>query len=109
MSRTGLLRTRVWLTRAWLTVALLLGTLPVPAPAQAQDLRDLHLNALPGRDGPLVIVECAIEEDPRIVLIALDDSGVTNGALPGQPLQLGFGPDEGGTRFAVVLPAEGPR
>ena len=47
MSRTGLLRTRVWLTRAWLTVALLLGTLPVPAPAQAQDLRDLHLNALP--------------------------------------------------------------
>ncbi|MCB1395315.1 MAG: hypothetical protein H6898_10885 [Rhodobacter sp.] len=69
----------------------------------------LHLNALPGRDGPLVIVECAIEEDPRIVLIALDDSGVTNGALPGQPLQLGFGPDEGGTRFAVVLPAEGPR
>ncbi len=67
----------------------------------------LHLKPLPGRDDALVIVECAIVEDPRIVLIALDDTGLTAGAQPGTVLRLGFAPDEGEAHFATVLSLEG--
>ncbi len=66
----------------------------------------VHLQPLPGRDGPLVIVEAALHEDPRIVLIALDETGITETALPGAALRLGFGPVEGSHRFAMVLPPE---
>lgn len=76
--------------------------------AQLKGRSVVHLQPLPGREGPLVIAECAIEEDPCLVLIALDETGVTAAAAPGARLRLGFGPDEGGTRFAVVLPLEDP-
>lgn len=64
----------------------------------------VHLQPLPGRDGPLVIVECAVVEDPRIVLIALDEAGVTDHAAPGARFRLHFPPVESGARFATVLP-----
>ncbi len=66
----------------------------------------LHLRPLPDHEGPLVIVECALAEDPRIVLIALDQNGCTEMAAPGTPLQLHFPPTEGDTRFAVVQSTE---
>jgi hypothetical protein len=64
----------------------------------------LHLQPLPGRDGPLVIVECAVAEDPRIVLIALDESGVTENARPGSPFTVIFPATEEGACFATVQP-----
>ncbi|PTX03002.1 hypothetical protein DDE23_08760 [Pararhodobacter aggregans] len=67
----------------------------------------LHLQPLPGRSGPLVIVEAALVEDPRIVLVALDESGCTAEAPPGTPLRLGFAAPDDGTRFLIVLSAEG--
>ncbi len=74
--------------------------------AQLKGRSVVHLQPLPGREGPLVIVEAALHEDPRIVLIALDEAGVTETALPGAALRLGFGPVEGAHRFAVVLAPE---
>lgn len=66
----------------------------------------LHLQPLPGRTGPLTLVECAVLEDPRIVLIALDELGCTDGAPPDVVFHLGFSPAQGDTHFAVVLPPE---
>jgi Predicted nucleic-acid-binding protein containing a Zn-ribbon len=66
----------------------------------------LHLPVFPGREGSLAIAECALEEDPRIVLIALDEGRVTESMAPGAPLQLTFPATAEGARFAVVQAPE---
>lgn len=62
----------------------------------------LHLAGLPGREPPVVIAECVVEEASDITLIALDEDGVTSELAPGAVLRLGFRPDPNGWSYAVV-------
>ncbi len=66
----------------------------------------LHLDAVPGHEPPLTIVECAVEEAPHILLIALDEDDGTVSLRPGDPLRISFRPDPNGWSYAAVEGAE---
>lgn len=62
----------------------------------------LHVPGLPGRKPPVAIVECAVEEAPGIVLVALDETGTTRTLAPGAPLQMEFREDPNGWSYVVA-------
>ena len=64
----------------------------------------IHIPALPGMEPPITVVECAVQEDRRIRLIALDVDGTTDGLMPGDRLGIGFATEENGYSYAVVKP-----
>jgi uncharacterized OB-fold protein len=64
----------------------------------------LHLSGLPGREPPLTIAECAVEEEPRVVLIALDPLDVTRALAPGAAVTLTFRAEENGWSYPEVSP-----
>ncbi|MDY6858831.1 MAG: zinc ribbon domain-containing protein [Pseudomonadota bacterium] len=57
---------------------------------------DVHLPALPGREGPICIVECALAEDPRTVIAMLDETGSVRGCAPDTPLTISMRMDANG-------------
>ncbi|WP_198670774.1 Zn-ribbon domain-containing OB-fold protein [Oceanicella sp. SM1341] len=65
----------------------------------------LHLPALPGHPPPLVVVECAVAEEPAVMLVALDPEGISERLPPGAALRLGFATEANGQAYAVVAGA----
>ncbi|GEO87049.1 MULTISPECIES: Zn-ribbon domain-containing OB-fold protein [Alphaproteobacteria] len=63
---------------------------------------DNHLAVLAGYERPLCIVECAIEEDPGAVIIALDEAGSVRNCSPDAPLRIGFSADQNGWSYPCV-------
>ena len=57
---------------------------------------DIHLPALPGREGPICIVECTLAEDPRTVIAMLDETGSVRGCAPDTPLTISMHMDANG-------------
>ena len=55
-----------------------------------------RLPALPGREGPICIVECALAEDPRTVIAMLDETGSVRGCAPDTPLTISMRMDANG-------------
>lgn len=66
----------------------------------------IHITAIPGREPPVTTVEVTLAEDPRAVLVALDEDGVVDGLAPDAPLTIAFVPDPNGWSFPVVRPAQ---
>jgi len=65
----------------------------------------LHIPGYPGQEMPATLVQCAIEEDPRILLVALDADDVTASLAPGAPARIGFRTDADGS-YAIVMPEQ---
>lgn len=65
----------------------------------------IHIAAIPGRDGPITVVEATLAEDERAVLIALDETGAAQTLAPDAPLLIGFQDDPNGFAYPVVTPA----
>lgn len=63
----------------------------------------LHIPGYPGQEMPATLAQCAIEEDPRILLVALDADDVTASLAPGAPVRIGFRTDADGS-YAIVMP-----
>lgn len=68
----------------------------------------LHIPAYPGQKTPYTLVEVALVEDPKYVLIARDQNGVTNGLTPNAPIRIAYAKDADGAVLATVH-AEDPQ
>jgi uncharacterized protein len=67
----------------------------------------LHVAAFNGQSLPAVLVECAIEEEPRVVLVANDPDDSTLGLPPGASVRIGFSvTGDEMTPLARVLPGD---
>lgn len=65
----------------------------------------LHIPGYPGQEMPATLVQCSIEEDPRILLVALDVDGITASLAPGEPVRIGFRTDADGA-YTIVMPEQ---
>jgi len=63
---------------------------------------DIHLPALPGREPPICIAECALAEDPRTVIAMLDETGSVRGCAPDTPLIISAQQDNNGWGYPQV-------
>jgi hypothetical protein len=54
---------------------------------------------------PATLVQCSIEEDPRVLLVALDIDDVTASLAPGEPVRIEFRTDTDGA-YAIVMPEQ---
>ncbi|MBF9033230.1 hypothetical protein HKCCE2091_03180 [Rhodobacterales bacterium HKCCE2091] len=68
----------------------------------------LHVPGIPGGATPATLVQCAVAEDPRIGLVALDTTGATKRLRPGDMLSLSFADMGGGVFLAVARPGAAP-
>ncbi|WP_454858915.1 Zn-ribbon domain-containing OB-fold protein [Rhizobium binxianense] len=74
--------------------------------ARLRGWTDNHLAALPGYERPICIVECALEEDPGAVVVALDPVGAVRYCRPDAQLQIGFVADVNGWSYPQVVSVE---
>lgn len=65
----------------------------------------IFIPAVPGREAPITVAECALAEDPRSILVVLDESGATNGAAIGAPVAIGFRRDDNGWSYPEIVKA----
>jgi uncharacterized OB-fold protein len=63
---------------------------------------EVHVDAGIGRTAPVTIVECALAEDPRSILVALDEGGTVRSCRPDAPLRIRMQPDANGWSYPVV-------
>jgi hypothetical protein len=67
----------------------------------------LHVAAFHGQPIPAAVVECAVEEEPRVVLVANDPDDTTAGLPPDAPVRITFSrPDDDTAPLARVLSGE---
>lgn len=78
--------------------------------ARLRGWTDNHLVAFGERPRPTCMVECALEEDPRAVLVVLDETASVRGAEPDAPLRITFAQDANGWFYpqASLLRDAGP-
>jgi hypothetical protein len=62
----------------------------------------LHIPGYPDQAVPTTLVQCAVEEEPRVSLVAFDPDGVTESLTPGEALRIEFRADADGTPLAYV-------
>uniref|UniRef100_A0A2A4Z047 ChsH2 rubredoxin-like zinc ribbon domain-containing protein n=1 Tax=OCS116 cluster bacterium TaxID=2030921 RepID=A0A2A4Z047_9PROT len=60
---------------------------------------NIHLDALPGHNAPICLVECALIEDPRSIIALIDESGSAIGAAPNSQMQITFEMNENGWAY----------
>ena len=65
----------------------------------------LTVPAFDGQNVPAPVAECAVEDEPRIVLIAQDPENFTRDLAPGAPLALAF--DTSGDSFPIAIVQSG--
>jgi hypothetical protein len=63
---------------------------------------EVHVDAGIGRTAPVTIVECALAEDPRSILVALDEGGTVRSCRPDAPLRIRMQPNANGWSYPVV-------